>query len=110
MGYYKLSGWYNYQAEEIRKKYNIKTIKDIYRLNKNCMVSICCKGGYHMIAYVNGLFYNNWSNRKGMTYNELLNDLGYSRMPKLNYIITDNKINEKLELALKFGLIDERGC
>lgn len=68
---------------------NVSLKSKLNDLPNKCVITICCNGGYHSIAYVDGLFYNNWSNRNGLTYEELLYNLHYNRSPKIATIETD---------------------
>lgn len=55
------SWWY---ANNSLKENNIFNLKELIKTNLNCIITVACKGSYHAIAYINGLFYNNWKNRK----------------------------------------------
>lgn len=105
--YNQVAGWYNYEAQKTLKDNQCYSLQDVINKGINCICSVACQGGYHAIAFVNGLFYNNWDNRKGLTIEELKQDFHYSRMPKLRMITTNDVILDKLNKCIKLGLIKE---
>lgn len=103
--YNRLACFNGWDAHTSLNDFGCHSLQDVINKGENCICSVACKGGYHAIAFVDGLFYNNWNNRKGLTLEELKKDFGYTRTPKLIMITPNNKILALLEKALEYGLI-----
>lgn len=101
--YKRVCYFYKYQARNSLKCNNVYSLIDVVNKNVNCIMCVAYNGGYHEIAFVNGLFYNNWDVRKGLTLEELKKDFGYTRTPKLIFVEYD--VISKLNKCIEYGLI-----
>lgn len=81
-------------------------LKDFLNCDYNGIVGICCKGGYHEIAIIHGKIKNNWANRELQTLDSFLNEIGYSKAPRvwdycnIGSMAFDDLVRECLELGL----------